>query len=849
MAAKGKGPDLPAMEARWRAYWENSGTYRYDPARGRDETFVVDTPPPTVSGSLHVGHIFSFSHTDLMVRHRRMRGDNIFYPMGWDDNGLPTERRVQNVFNVRCDPSLPYDPDLHLDFGREGDLIPVSRTNFIEMCDQVVQEDEKAFQDTFQRLGLSVDWNETYATVDRRSRYVSQLSFLNVVDKGHAELREAPTMWDVDFQSAVAQAEVEDRERDGAFYEIRFAVEGGGDFLIATTRPELLPACIAVTAHPDDKRYAHLIGKQAITPLFGASVPIIADEAADPEKGTGILMICTFGDAQDVEWWRALGVPAREVIARDGTILPAPWGEGPWVTNDPATAKSNHDKLAGLSINQARRAIAELLTEVGAVTGEPKPTRRPVKFFEKGDRPLEFVVSLQWFIPVMDKKKELIAQGRKISWHPDMFRKRYEDWVEGLNQDWCISRQRYFGVPIPVWYEVSEDGAVDHDRKIFARREDLPVDPLEQCPPGYDEEQRGAPGGFVGDPDIFDTWATSALTPLIPSGWPNDLDRHNALYPNNLRPNAHEIIRTWDFVTITRSYLEDGSIPWSDVAISGWILDPDRKKMSKSKGNAVVPTAMLEEFGADAVRYWAASARLGVDTVFDRNVLREGKRLVTKVLNASRLVKGYEGEGAPPSHPLDLALIGRLRRVVEETTRRWDEWDHAGALAAAEGWFWSDFTDNYLELSKNRAYAGDPSALGTLRLALDVVLRLLAPILIYVTEEVWHESADDRGSIHRAPWPRPEELQGDDGGRFDVVVEVLTAIRKAKSDASVSIKFPVADLEVRGPSEKIRSLEGVLEDVLVTGSVASHSVVVDDSLKELIVSVALADAPSTQGAS
>ncbi|MEA2498358.1 MAG: valyl-tRNA synthetase, partial [Actinomycetota bacterium] len=600
--AKSKGPDLGAIERRWREFWEKSRLYAYDPSRGRDETFVVDTPPPTASGSLHTGHMFSYTHTDLMVRYRRMRGDNIFYPMGWDDNGLPTERRVQNVFNVRCDPSLPYDPNLEIEFGREGEIIPVSRTNFIELCDSVVQVDEKKFQEVFEQVGLSVDWHETYTTIGERSRYVSQLSFLHLIEKGLAEHRKAPTMWDVDFQSAVAQAEVEDREKEGAFYKIRFGVEGGDDFLIATTRPELLPACIAVTAHPDDKRYAHLIGKNAITPLFEAPVPIIADEAADPEKGTGILMICTFGDAQDVEWWRELGVPAREIIARNGTILAAPWGEDQWVSRDPHKAKTHHDKLVGLSINQARRAIVDTLNEEGAVEGEPEKTRRPVKFYEKGDRPLEFVVSRQWFIPVMDKKKELIAQGRKIAWHPDMFRRRYEDWVEGLNQDWCVSRQRFFGVPIPVWYGVDGDGHVDYDKKMFPDAADLPVDPAERPPPGYTEEQRGKPGGFVGDPDIFDTWATSALTPLIASGWPDDMERHRKLYPNDLRPNAHDIIRTWDFVTITRSYLEDGSIPWTDVAISGWILDPDRKKMGKSKGNAVVPTAMLDEFGSDAVR-------------------------------------------------------------------------------------------------------------------------------------------------------------------------------------------------------------------------------------------------------
>ena len=819
-----KRDDLREIEERWRAFWLDDGVYRYDPSRSREETFVVDTPPPTVSGSLHIGSVYSYTHTDLMVRYKRMRGFNIFYPMGWDDNGLPTERRVQNVFNVRCDPRLPYDPDLDVEYGRGGDTLLVSRRNFIELCGRVVTEDEKKFLDVFQRVGLSCDWNETYATIDDRSRFVSQYSFLRLLERGLAELREAPTMWDIDFHSAVAQAEVEDREREGAFYRIRFGVEDGGDFVIATTRPELIPACIAVSAHPEDDRYKHLIGRTAVTPLFQAPVPIIADEGADPEKGTGILMICTFGDAADVEWWRKLGVPPREVIGRDGRILAAQWGEGQWVSKDPESARTHHDKLAGQTVNQARRTIVELLEEAGLVDGDPETIRRPVKFYERGERPLEFVVSRQWFIPVVARKAELIAQGRKVQWHPDMFRKRYEDWVEGLNQDWCVSRQRYFGVPIPVWYEVDDNGEVDYSRVLAPRKEDLPVDPSAEAPPGYNDDQRGEPGGFVGDPDVFDTWATSGLTPLIPSGWPDDIARHERLYPNDLRPQAHEIIRTWTFVTITRSYLEDGSIPWYHAAISGFIVDPDRKKMSKSKGNVVLPTDVLDEYGSDAVRYWSASGRLGVDTTADPNVFREGKRLVTKIRNAARLVRGYEGEPGEPTHPLDRALIARLRKLVEDATREWESWNHAGALDLTETWFWSDFTDNYLELSKTRAYAGDPSALGTLRTALDVVLRLFAPVVPFITEEVWNQDRSEPTSIHREPWPVPDDLpDAVDDGCFDVAVEVLARIRKAKSEAKVSIKWPVTDLSISGSRTKLDLLTTVLDDVLSTGNVRRHS--------------------------
>ena len=831
---------MKEIEQKWRTFWEEQGTYKYDPSRGRDETFVVDTPPLTVSGSLHIGHVFSFTHTDLITRYKRMRGFNIFYPMGWDDNGLPTERRVQNVYNVRCDPTLPYDQDLKLEFGREGETIIVSRRNFIELCDEVVREDEAKFKEAWELLGLSVDWSYTYATIDEHCRYVSQYSFLKVLEKGEAELREAPTMWDIDFQSAVAQAEVEDRERDGEFQRIRFDLEDGGEVVVATTRPELLPACIAVAAHPEDSRYRDLIGTTAITPLFKAPVPLVADENADPTKGTGILMICTFGDTADVEKWRELGIPAREIIGRDGRIKSAPWGEDHWESIDADSARTAHDKLAGLFVNQARREIVSMLSDAGALEGEPEKTRRMVKFFEKGDRPLEFVVSRQWFINVLDKKDKLIEQGRKIQWRPDLFRKRYEDWVDGLNQDWSVARQRYFGVPIPLWYGVDEVGVVDYSKLILPQKEDLPVDPSAETPRGYSEEQRGQAGGFVGDPDVFDTWATSSLTPLITSGWPDDTERHRNLYPTDLRPQAHDIIRTWAFTTITRAYLEDGSIPWLNAAISGWILDPDRKKMSKSKGNVVVPTQPLEEFGADAVRYWSASARLGVDTAFDPKVFKEGKRLVTKLRNAARLVQGFEGEGGDSTQPLDRALIARLKTLVEDVTASWENWDHAGALAATESWFWGDFCDNYLELAKARSYAGDPSALGTLRTALDVVVRLFAPILPYVTEEIYNAGRDEPSSVHRARWPSATELPAaDDDGSFDAGVTVLTQIRKAKSEAKVSLRVPVERAVVRGPQGQLDLFARVQQDVASTVNVRRFEYVSGEDSDGLAVSVEL----------
>jgi valyl-tRNA synthetase len=837
------------VEERWRRRWEEWGIYRWDPSLPRERSFVVDTPPPTVSGSLHVGHVFSYTHEDLLVRFQRMSGKNIAFPMGWDDNGLPTERRVQNLLGIRCNPHLPYDPAWKPtpDGGKRKEVEEVSRRNFIEACALVTAEDEKAFEHLWRHLGLSLDWSEQYATIDDHCRRVSQASFLDLVAKGEVYNLESPTMWDVDFKTAVAQAEVEDRPRQGHFFTLRFGVEGGGELEIATTRPELLGACIAVVAHPDDERYRPLFGKVAVTPLYGARVPIVAAAHADPEKGTGILMVCTFGDAMDVEWWKASGLPLKQLIGRDGRILAARFGEAPYDSVDPALAQRAHDAIAGLSVTKAKARIAELLAEDGslpgwrgpALVGEPKPTDQIVKFYEKGDRPLEFVTTRQWFVRVLEHKAELLAQGDKIQWHPAHMKTRYAHWVEGLNQDWCISRQRYFGVPFPVWYPLDAAGQTDFGRPIYADTAALPVDPLSDCPPGHDESQRDRPGGFTAEPDVMDTWATSSLTPQIQSHWGLDPERHRKLFPMDIRPQAHDIIRTWAFYTIVKAWMHEREIPWYHVVLSGWILDPDRKKMSKSKGNVVTPDALLVEWSSDAVRYWAARARLGTDTAFDPGVFKVGKRLSTKVFNASRFVLGQlerAGGVAPgPRHvaePLDLALVARLRAVVEQATRAFEAFDYAAALQVVEESFWQ-FCDHYLELVKLRSYADDDtpgrrSALAALGLALRAYLRLLAPFMPYVTEEVWSWRFAGEGrsrSVHTAPWPTAAELDGVAGaaveGTFEAAVEVMTKVRGAKTLAQKSLRWPVARLAITGPEASRAALEPVLDDLLRAGNVAA----------------------------
>jgi valyl-tRNA synthetase len=853
--------DHLASERRWQARWDDWKLHRWDPTRPREETFVVDTPPPTVSGSLHVGHVFSYTHQDLIVRYQRMRGRNIAYPMGWDDNGLPTERRVQNLLGIRCNPHLPYDPDwtpAPVD-PKSKDVHEVSRRNFIEACATVTAEDEKAFEHLWRRLGLSLDWQEQYATIDDHCRRISQLSFLDLVDKGLVYNVESPTMWDVDFKTAVAQAEVEDRSRQGLFHDIRFAVEGGGELLIATTRPELLAACIAVVAHPDDERYQPLFGKHAVTPLFGARVPILAAEHADPEKGTGILMVCTFGDAMDVEWWKQSGLAVRQVIGRDGRMVPVTFGSAPFESVDPGRAQRAWDQLAGLTANQAKRKSAELLGEDdafpgggAAMVGEPRSTDQMVKFYEKGERPLEFVPTRQWFIRILEHRDELLAQGDKIQWHPPHMKTRYVHWVEGLNQDWCISRQRYFGVPFPVWYHVAASGEPDFERPIYATPDMLPIDPLSDTPPGFDEAQRDVPGGFTGDPDVMDTWATSSLTPQIQSHWGVDAERHRRLFPMDVRPQSHEIIRTWAFYTIVKAWMHEREVPWYHVVISGWILDPDRKKMSKSKGNVITPEDLLDEWSSDAVRYWAARARLGTDTAFDPGVFKVGKRLTTKIFNASRFVlmqvERAVGDGELPgvehiAEPLDVAFVERMRTVIEQSTKAFDGFDYAAALQVAEEAFWS-FCDNYVELVKLRSYddedtPGRRSAVASLVWGLRTFLRLLAPFVPYVTEEVWSwrfaaDSGRDR-SVHTAVWPSVDEVaqvsRPAHHDTFDAAVEVVSAIRGFKTTAQKSLRWPVARLAIVGSEAQRQALAPVLDDVVRTGNVVSVEVTAGEPLE------------------
>ncbi|MDP9241440.1 MAG: valine--tRNA ligase [Actinomycetota bacterium] len=836
-------PTLEGLEERWSRVWEEQGTYRFDRSKTREQVYAIDTPPPTVSGTLHVGSAFSFTHTDLVARYQRMRGKEVFYPIGWDDNGLATERRVQNYFGVRCDPSLPYDPSFTPAESPGKQPVPVSRQTFIELCERLTAEDEQVFEELFRRLGLSFDWQHSYTTIDSNSRSVSQRAFLHNLARGEVYLAEAPTMWDVTFRTAVAQAELEDRDRTGAYHRIRFHGETGPVY-IETSRPELIPACVALVAHPDDTRYQALFDTTVRTPIFGVEVPVLPHHLADPAKGSGIAMVCTFGDTTDVIWWRELQLPTRAVLGFDGRFLP-----DPPAGIDSASGHAAYATLAGATVFTGRERMVEMLRESGDLDGEPKPITHPVKFYEKGDKPLEIVSTRQWYLRNggrdLPLREALLARGRELRWHPDFMGVRYENWVEGLNGDWLISRQRFFGVPFPIWYPLDEAGEPIWDQPITADESSLPVDPSSDVPPGYDAQQRGTPGGFAADANVMDTWATSSLTPQIAGGWGIDEDLFGRVFPMDLRPQAHDIIRTWLFATVARSHLESDSLPWSDAAISGFILDPDRKKLSKSKGGALTPIALLDEYGSDALHYWSASGRLGVDSAFDTGQFKIGRRLAMKLLNASKFVLSFAApaEDAAITEPIDRALLAGLADVVAEATAALDAYNHTRALEVTETFFWA-FCDDYLELVKERAYgsrgeAEAASAQVTLTTALSVLLRLFAPFLVFVTEEVW--SWWQEGSVHRAAWPSADEVRaqaGDgDAGALKATSVALSGVRRAKSDAKLSMRADIASVVVRGPRTLLALVELAAPDLRAAGRVGELTFVDGDG--ELAVAVTL----------
>lgn len=767
-----KNYDAKDMESRLSQQWEESGVYRFRPG-ANTPVYAIDTPPPSVSGNLHLGHCYSYAHADFFARYRRMRGDNVFYPMGYDDNGLPTERLVERETGIRA-----------ADVGRQA---------FIRECLAVSEAAEKQYEALWRRLGLSIDWRYSYRTIDDESRRIAQWGFLELYANGRAYRRQSPGIWCPECQTAIAQAELNDLERNSTFYTIAFGLKDG-HLPIATTRPELLPACVAVFVHPEDGRYGHLIGQHATVPLFNRPVPILADAGADPTKGTGAVMCCTFGDTTDINWWRAHQLPLIEAIGRDGQMTAVAAG------------------YTGLTTDEARRRIADVLQQRGLLLSE-QSIAQTVRVHERCDTPVEYISSPQWFIRLLDRKMDFLEAGDQIAWYPENAKMRYRQWVENLNWDWCISRQRFFGVPFPVWYCAS------CGEPILPDYEDLPVDPLVDSPPracacGHTE--------FVPETDVMDTWATSSLTPQIVGRMSTEPTLYQQVFPMALRPQAHEIIRTWAFYTIVRSLYHTGKLPWRSVAISGWGLAAGgEEKLSKSRGGGPMsPMETVDRYSADAVRYWAASTALGKDATINEARIQAGDKWATKLWNiarfSERFVAGYQATDQAPTDltPADRWMLARLNQLISEVTAAFERYDYATAKSDIEEFFWRDLADNYLELAKKRLYdggTGHEAARFTLYNALLATIKLMAPFMPYVTEAVYQSlfaTGGETTSIHRAAWPIAEARFEDRGALASgsVLLDIATAVRRFKSERNMSLGAPLEEIQLATTAAALNSV-------------------------------------------
>ena len=758
--------DPQSIEPQIQALWEREGIYAFDPDSSAP-VFAIDTPPPTVSGHLHLGHVYSYSQTDFLARFQRMRGANVYYPMGFDDNGLPTERLVEK---------------------RTGKTVAdLGRSAFIAECLRVSDEAQQEYRALWQRLGLSVDWRHTYRTIGDEARRLAQWSFLDLYRKGLAYRQDAPTIWCPFCQTAIAQAELEDRERETTFYTLAFRLENGTTLPIATTRPELLPACVAVFVHPDDARFAGRIGQSVTTPL-GERVPLLADPLADPAKGTGAVMCCTFGDTTDIEWWRTHNLPLRIILGRDGRLTEAAGAD-----------------YAGLTSAEARERIDADLEARGLLLGR-EPAAQTVRVHERCDTPVEYLVTPQWFIRALDFKPELLAAGERIMWHPAHMGERYRDWVENLKWDWCISRQRAFGVPIPVWYcDACGTVALPDDAR-------LPLDPANAAPDAPCAECGGTT--FTPERDVMDTWATSSLSPQIAGSYFSDPALYARVTPFALRPQAHEIIRTWAFYTILKSLHHFGQLPWASVVISGWGLAPEGSgKISKSKGGGgLAPAEVIARYSADAARYWAASTGPGKDSVISEEKMRTGLKLAAKLWSVARFAEPFIAEGAAhPAHgdlaPADRWILSRAERLVQRATALLEGGDWAAAKAEIEAFFWRELADNYLELAKARLYdaqaPGHTAAAHSLRSVLLATMKLFAPFLPYVTEAIYQgifaesEGTEPR-SIHRTHWPLADEslISDEAEAAGDALVAIATAARRYKSERGLSLGAELSALHI-----------------------------------------------------
>lgn len=762
--------DPKEVEPRIKLFWNENKIFVFDKS-SKKPVFSIDTPPPTVSGLIHVGHVLGYSAVEFIARYKRMRGFNVFYPMGFDDNGLPSERYVEKKLGIRA--------------------IDMSRKEFIELCLKETKIGGDEFRKVWEELGISVDWSLIYSTINELCQRISQKSFIELYKKGRICKQETPVTWCTSCQTAIAQAELEDLKRKTVLYTIYFDLAGSEEKIkIATTRPEMLAACVGIFVHPEDKRYAQFVKSKAIVPIFGQEVPIMQDEKVDMEFGTGMVMICTFGDKTDIEWWLKHKLPLEIIISKDGRL------------NEKA---GNYN---GMKLLDAREQILEKLRIMDYVI-EKEEIEQTVNVHERCGTPIEFYVSDQWFIKVLDLKRELLEQGEKIRWYPDYMRIRYRQWVEGLNSDWCISRQRYYGVPFPLWY------CEKCNEVILADDEDLPVDPLRDKP---SKKCSCGSENFRPEADVMDTWATSSLTPLINAKWKEKESREN-IYPMNLRPQGCDIIRTWAFYTIVKSYLHTDSVPWNDIMINGMGLDPKGKAMHKSRGNVIDPLKVKEKYSADALRAWVATAKLGSDLPYQEKDVVTGQKTLTKLWNASRFVSQFiSNKKMPELQIMDKWLLSKLMKLIETCTQKFDVYEYADAKQETEVFFWHTFCDSYLEIVKHRAYADEDSACWTLYKSLLTILKLFSPIIPFITEEIYQKlfRVDQEDvSIHVSSWPEFEkELVDEEAEEIgDMAVAIVSAIRQYKSGKGLALNSPIEKLTIECDDITKEKIEKVLADI------------------------------------
>ena len=751
-----KNYDPKEAEQRIQKFWEQKKVFIFD-TKSKKPIFSLDTPPPTVSGKMHMGHAFGNSQQDFIARYKRMQGYNVLQPFGTDDNGLATERLVEKLNNIK------------------GTQMP--RNEFTKICLQTLEKIRPEYLNDWKRLGISCDWNIHYSTIDEHARRISQKSFLNLIKKKRIYQKEAPTIWCPECHTAIAQVELEDKEQDSTFNDIKFTLESGKEIIIATTRPELLPACVAIFVHPEDTKNKHLLGEKAITPLFQHKIPILADKRVDKEKGTGIVMCCTFGDQTDIEWYLAHKLQLKMAITRDGKMTELA------------------GKYQGQSLKEARTNILGDLKEKELLVNQ-RSIKHMVNTHERCGTEVEILNTKQWFIKYLDLKKQFLKIGKELNWYPEYMRNRYDNWIKGLQWDWCISRQRFFGVPFPVWYEKKTG------KPIFASEKQLPVDPLKDLPKGYTRNE------VIPELDVLDTWATSSLTPTIVK----ELFKGKPIYrrlvnePMSLRPQGHDIISFWLFNTVVKSYLEYDMSPWRDCFINGWILDPKGKKMAKSKGNVIEPREMIEKYSADALRYMSASCKLGEDLKFPENFMTTGQKTVTKLWNASKFsimhLQNYKPKKPAKLETIDQYMLSSLQAVIQSSTESFEKYAYSQAKAGIDQFFWNVFCDFYLEIIKDRLYNPDKrgkqaqaSAQYTLFTSLNTLLKLWAPILPFVTEEIYQnffKKYEKKESIHTTTWPSLQKKSNTKlinmGNEF---MNIVKEVRMFKTKQQKSLKEPV----------------------------------------------------------